>query len=269
MEIFRFISQPMPRVCFQSHVRLDTHRMSSIVRSRVTRRTEWSAGLISIALEQTADFTPGQFFNLGLDRAGKLMRRSYSAASAPGAPLEFLLSEVPGGDLTPGLFALRVGDEVIVDTAPLGFFTLKEVPETKRLWLVATGTGLGPYLSMLRAGVLWERFARVNLVHGVRDASQLAHGEELRDLAHHYGQLRYVPVLSRAPSLQAMLGGRITHAWDSGALEEMVGAFDRDSHMLLCGNPQMIEDMASRLQSRGFEKHRRRQPGHYNFEKYW
>lgn len=243
--------------------------MSSIVKTRITRRTEWSAGLISIALEQSADFTPGQFFNLGLDRSGKIVRRSYSAASAPGTPLEFLLSEVPRGELTPALFALKVGDEVLVDTAPLGFFTLKEVPEAKHLWLVATGTGLGPYLSMLRAGVLWERFSRVIVVHGVRDAAQLAHADELKDLSHRYSQLVYVPVLSRALGDHTTQTGRITHAWDSGALEGVAGSFDRNSHMLLCGNPQMIEDMASRLQSRGYEKHRRRQPGHYNFEKYW
>jgi ferredoxin--NADP+ reductase len=249
--------------------------MSSIVRSRITERKEWSAGLISITVEQAADFTPGQFFNLGLDCAGKIVRRSYSAASPPGAPLEFLLSEVPRGELTPRLFALGVGDEVLIDTAPLGFFTLKEVPETKHLWLVATGTGLGPYLSMLRAGALWGRFARVTVVHGVREATQLAYGDELRGLEHraaelnYFPELNYVPVLSRASDEPTMQSGRITHAWDTGALEKAAGHFDHDSHMLLCGNPQMIEDMASRLQDRGFERHRRRQAGHYNFEKYW
>jgi len=243
--------------------------MSSIVSSRIIGRTEWSAGLISITVEQTADFTPGQFFNLGVERAGKIVRRSYSAASGPGAPLQFLLSEVPYGELTPALFALGVNDEVLVDKTPLGFFTLKEVPDAKHLWLVATGTGLGPYLSMLRAGVLWERFERISVVHGVRDEPELAHRPELQALALRFPQLRYVPVLSRTHKDDAGLRGRITHAWDQGLLEEIAGPFDRDSHMLLCGNPQMIEDMSARLKARGFEKHRRREPGHYNFEKYW
>lgn len=247
--------------------------MSGLESTRILARTDWTAGLMTLTLNRSADFAPGQFFNLGTKHGEHLVRRSYSAASAPGAPLEFLLSRVNSGDLTPSLFSLGVGDEVWLDSTPLGFFTLAEVPETKRLWLVATGTGLGPYLSMLRAGALSSRFEQVNIVHGVRAADHLAHREELA-LAEAAPHIRYIPVLSGAHSateanMNAPLSGRITAAWDNGELEARGGAFDHESHMLLCGNPQMIEDMSTRLKARGFEKHRRRAPGHFNFEKYW
>ncbi len=225
---------------------------------------------MSITLDAQAKFEPGQFFNLGLKHGESVVRRSYSAASAPGPNLSFLISRVETGELTPSLFDLEVGAEVLLDPTPLGFFTLKEVPETKRIWLVATGTGLGPYLSMLRANALRDRFLEVNLVHGVREVAQLACREELSQLAQEQTQLRYLPVLSGQDArAEGALSGRITAAWDDGSLEQAGGSFDQDCHMLLCGNPQMIEDMTQRLKDRGFEKHRRRKPGHFNFEKYW
>lgn len=244
--------------------------MSSIVSARITARANWAPGLMTVTLDLAAEFTPGQFFNLGLSLGDNLVRRSYSAASAPGEPLQFLLSEVATGQLTPRLFALDVGHSLLLDTKGLGFFTLNEVPETKRLWLVATGTGLGPYLSMLSAGVLQDRFERVIVVHGVRRPGQLAHRADLEAFAQRHPWLSYVPVLSgKSSDPEPGVPGRITQAWDDGALEALAGPFDRDCHMLLCGNPAMIEDMSARLGARGFEKHRRRQPGHYNFEKYW
>lgn len=251
--------------------------MSGLESAKIEARTDWNPGLMTIRLNKSANFAPGQFFNLAMKRGEQLVRRSYSAASAPEAPLEFLLSEVNAGDLTPSLFSLAVGDELLLDTTPLGFFTLSEVPETKRLWLVATGTGLGPYLSMLRAGALGERFEQVIIVHGVRTAGHLAHREELVE-ARAKSNLTYIPLLSGLQNSASLAEdnevnrptlGRITAGWDSGELEALGGVFDPNCHMLLCGNPQMIEDMSTRLKARGFEKHRRRAPGHFNFEKYW
>ena len=208
---------------------------------------------------------------MGLKRGETLLRRSYSAASAPGKSLQFLISHVEDGQLTPSLFDLTVGSEVFLDETPLGFFTLNEVPDTKHLWLVATGTGLGPYLSMLRAGELERRFESVSVIHGVRHEEQLCHRDELTSAASSSSTLRYIPICSAArdPQSTSVSSGRITTAWDSGALETLAGPFGQECHMLLCGNPQMIEDMTSRLKERGFEKHRRRKPGHFNFEKYW
>ncbi len=157
----------------------------------------------------------------------------------------------------------------MLDPTALGFFTLDEVPESKRLWLVATGTGLGPYISMLRSGLLEKRFEQVVIVHGVRTAESLCYREELQ-AQEAAGKIIYVPVLSGADESESdVLSGRITAAWDAGTLELKASAFDQDCHMLMCGNPQMIDDMTERLKARGFEKHRRKKAGHFNFERYW
>ncbi len=232
---------------------------------------EWSPGLVTVRVRADVEtFVPGQFFQLGLDLNGDRVRRSYSAASAPGEPLEFYLTEVPGGVLTPSLFRLRQGQELWVERTPHGFFTLDYVPKTKRLWLVATGTGLGPYISMLRHARTWEHAEEVVLVHGVRTLSELAYREELEGLTKSR-PLRYVPLVSREAVTRGELPGRITTALERGTLEEAARArlSPEDSHVLLCGNPDMIAEMQTLLAARGLEKHRVRKPGHVTLEKYW
>lgn len=231
----------------------------------------WDAGLKTVRVDFTPEpFNAGQFFQLCLERHGKVVKRSYSAASAPGAPLEFFLSFVEKGELTPGLFDLKVGDLLGVDPKPLGFFTLQEVPPCETLWLISTGTGLGPYISMLRHGAGLARFARIVLVHGARTVLQLAYQKELEARVAEDPRLTYVPVVSRSDAPAHGVSGRITTAFASGALEERARVkLDTNSHVLFCGNPQMIEEMVTALKARGLAKHRRREPGHFNFEKYW
>jgi ferredoxin/flavodoxin---NADP+ reductase len=239
--------------------------------ARVVHVQDWDRGLKTVRVDRVAhDFVAGQFFQLALERNGKFVKRSYSAASAPGAPLEFYLSLVEGGELTPGLFDLNVGDELGVDPKGLGFFTLKEVPECETLWLVATGTGLGPFVAMLRQGQELGRFRHVVLVHGARSREQLGYRSELEAAAARDAKLTYIPVVSRSEAPEGGLRGRITTALSSGELEARAGqAIDKSSHLLFCGNPQMIEEMTASLKARGLSKHKRREPGHYNFEKYW
>src|SRR5690606_7846117 len=120
-------------------------------------------------------FTAGQFFNLALDIGERRVRRAYSAASAPGEALEFVISEVTAGQLTPSLFNVSPGEAVWVQAGAAGFFTLDFVPaDVRELWLFATGTGIGPYISMLRSGAL-SAYKRVIVVHGVRLATHLTY----------------------------------------------------------------------------------------------
>jgi ferredoxin--NADP+ reductase len=245
--------------------------MSSLQEVVIRKKRLFTPRLMSIQLEtEGPPFTPGQFFNLSLKSGEEILRRSYSAASAPGAPLEFFLSEVPGGGLTPRVFRLNEGDSILLDQSPLGFFTLNEVPESKELWAVATGTGLGPFLSMLREGSVLSRFEKIILVHGVRHEEELAYRAEFAALREKHAHLVYIPALSAPSEAPFAEQGRITTLFESGRLEEVAQtSFGPDSHMLLCGNPQMIEDMTAQLKARGFEKHRRKKPGHFNFERYW
>jgi len=246
--------------------------MSGWSEGRLASRRDWAPGLSTLRVEaEIEEFAPGQFVNLSLPGAAEEDRRSYSIASAPGQPLEFLVTEVRDGKLTPKLLALAPGDPVLVERKPQGFFTLRWVPKARDLFMIATGTGLGPFLSILKSDEPWARFERVVLVHGVRDASQLAHRAELDALAGERAQLSLVRIVSREHAETPLRSGRVTTALDDGSLESAAGvALDPEtSHVMLCGNPQMIEDMTVRLAARGMKKHRVRSPGHVTVEKYW
>jgi ferredoxin/flavodoxin---NADP+ reductase len=224
-----------------------------------------------LRLAERVDFRPGQFMNLGLQLPSGFVSRSYSLASAPGEELEVLLARVGEGALTPALFELQTGAALTLDPKPQGFFTFDYVPPHRELWMLATGTGLGPFLSMLRSGEAFARAQRVVLAHGTRGAAELAHREELEALAQQRaGSFIYVPVLSRQAEA-GLLEGRITSALAAGTLEQRAATplAAESAHVLLCGNPAMIEEVTALLGERGLRRHRQRSPGHITTEKYW
>lgn len=240
--------------------------MSAWLETKLASRHDWAPGLVTLKLEGSLEpFEAGQWANIGIELDGEWVRRAYSLASAPGAPPELYLTLVPGGRLTPRLLELRPGDPIQIERKPQGFFTLRWLPPAKDLWLVATGTGLAPYVSMLRAGEVLSRFERVVVVHGVRQVADLSYRDEIQALA------RYVPAVSREPNASGVEHGRITTLLESGALERSAGlALDPErSHVMLCGNPQMIEEVSALLAARGLRKHRQRKPGHVTAESFW
>lgn len=248
------------------------------VTATIAKRRNWAPGLATLTLDTVlSGYTPGQFVNLGLEWDGRMCRRSYSVASPPNEPVEVYLAEVPEGELTPSLFRCEVGDTISLEPRPLGFFTLDRVPPTGTLWLLATGTGLGPYMAFLRSDKVWTQADRVVLVHGVREVAHLGYAEELRQLAEQRANaFQYVPVVSRqAPGDEGFpptaLPGRITEVLASQLLEKAVGLelVPSNNHVLLCGNPAMIEETQSLLEARGLAKHRVRKPGQITFESYW
>ena len=245
--------------------------MAEFLKTQVTTQTQWAPGLVTLQLtESLPEFLPGQFAQLGLDIAGKRVKRSYSIASAPGEAPEFFVSEVKNGELSPSLVQSGENGELFVDPEPLGYFTIDEVPECQTLWLVSTGTGLGPTISMLRTPGALDRFKRVIVIHGARQLDHLAYRDEILERAQKDPRLSYLPCVSREGSNLESFKGRLTTGFAEGFLEQWAGQkFDEQSHMLICGNPHMIDDMSAQLKERGFEKHRRRKPGHYNFERYW
>jgi ferredoxin--NADP+ reductase len=248
-------------------------QMSGFIEGKITARRDWAPGLATITVDAELErFAPGQFVNLGLELGGELVRRAYSLASAPGAPPEFFLNEVDGGVFTPALFSRRVGDAIWVEPKAQGFFTLEWLPVARDLWLIATGTGLAPYVSMLRTGQVFERFEHVVVVHGVRQKGQLAYADELDAIAaQHPGQLFRIGAVSREPEAAGVLHGRITALVASGELEARAGlelAPDR-SHVMLCGNPDMIRELTDGLKARGLARHRTRKPGHITSERFW
>lgn len=246
--------------------------MNDWVKAKVVGRHQWSEGLFSLQFEAPiAPFQAGQYIKVALEIDGERIGRPYSLVNAPGdRPLEIFFNEVPEGPLTPPLSTLGPGDEVWLTPKAGGIFTLETVRPATDLWLLATGTGLGVYLSILRTAKPWRDFRRVILIHGVRQASDLAYAETLAGIARRQGeQFSFVPAVSREEAPGA-LRGRITDLLAEGRLESHLGVsiHPSTSHVMLCGNSAMIKDVKAILEERGLVRHRRHAPGHYTTEQY-
>ncbi len=248
--------------------------MAEWVTGKVTKVQFWTDALFSLTVHAPVHpFTAGQFAKLGLEIDGERVQRAYSYVNAPGNPdLEFYLVTVPEGKLSPRLAALQPGDEVQIVSEAAGFFVLEEVPDCETLWMLATGTAIGPYLSILQEGKDLQRFKNLVLVHAVRYAADLSYLPLMLELQQRYeGKLRIQTVVSRE-TISGSLTGRVPALIESGALEEAVGLpmNTETSHVMLCGNPQMVRDTTQLLKdSRQMVKHLRRRPGHITAEHYW
>lgn len=233
----------------------------------VIENRHWTETLFSLRVEgATLGFEAGQFVRIALDIKGERVARAFSFVNPPQDPaLEFYGVIVPEGPLSPRLAKLRAGDALQVAANPAGFLVLSEVPDTETLWLVSTGTGLAPFLAILRTEALWKRFRNVVLVHAVRYARELTY----RDLIQKT-RARYVTFVSREAA-PGSLAGRIPAAIADGRLEAAAGIPLRaeTSHVMLCGNPQMLKDATAALVARGMRKHRRRASGHITVESFW
>jgi ferredoxin--NADP+ reductase len=240
---------------------------------KVVEHKKWNTSLYSLYVESAIErFEAGQFVKLALEINGEVIERPYSLVNPPDTwPLEFYYVEVPDGPLTSRLVKLRSGDEILVAPRAHGFLILDEVPQARHLWLMATATGVAPFLSILATGKPWQRFEHVVLVYAVRTLSDLSYQERISQmLAKHQGQFTFIPFLSREPS-DFVLVGRIPQAIVDGRLDERVGIKinAENSQIMLCGNPQMVKDTTDVLIGRGLKKHRRFDHGQITAESYW
>jgi ferredoxin--NADP+ reductase len=239
---------------------------------RVVETRHWTQTLYSLRVEgPSLRFQAGQFVRIALDIDGERVARPFSFVNPPDeATLEFYGVIVPEGPLSPHLARLEPGDALYYADNPSGFLILAEVPPAEELWLVSTGTGIAPFLSILRTGVPWQAYRRVILVHAVRRANELVYREVIDETAHrHGGQFRYVTFVSREPHAGS-LEGRIPAAIRDGRLEAAAGTFTPErSQFMLCGNPDMVKDVQAALVERGLRKHRRRAPGQITVETFW
>jgi ferredoxin--NADP+ reductase len=246
--------------------------MSRWLEGRVIENRHWTDALFSLRVEAPAlRFTAGQFVRIALEVNGERVARPFSFVNAPDDPvLEFYGIIVPEGPLSPRLARLAKGDALYVATNPSGFLVLDEVPRAEELWLIATGTGLAPFLSILRTATPWERYRNIVLVHAARYARELVYRELIEGVQReHPGRLRYVQFVSRERAVGA-LEGRVPAALRDGRLEAAGGPISpARSQFLLCGNPAMVKDMTAALAEKGLRKHRRRAPGQISSENFW
>ena len=240
---------------------------------RVVGQRQWNDRLYSLYIDaEIAPYEAGQFAKLGLEISGEIIGRPYSLVNPPDRrPLEFYYIRVPDGPLTSALVKLQQGDRILVSPRANGFMIIDEVPQSRHLWLMATGTGVGPFLAMLDTPKLWQRFEKVVLVYAVRTLSELSYQQRIADVVARHGErFAYVPFISREVSDFAM-PGRIPDAIVDHRLETRAGLLlaAEDSQVMMCGNPQMVEDTMQVLIERGFKKHRRKDPGQITVESYW
>jgi ferredoxin--NADP+ reductase len=246
----------------------------------ITGLKPWTDSLFSFRTTRDRGyrFVPGQFARLGVrGEDGEAVWRAYSIASSPyDEHLEFFSVVVPGGAFTSRLSKLREGDEILVERKSYGFLTTDRFEAGRDLWMLATGTGLAPFLSILHDFSTWESYENLVLVQSVRTQPELAYEDLIRgfEKSEHYGELahklRYARIVTREP-VPGTLRDRVTKLLANGVLEENLGLrLDHDrSRIMLCGNPEMVEDSRRILVERGFRLSRRGEPGHLAVENYW
>ena len=223
-------------------------------------------------------FSAGQFARLGVRKpSGCIVWRAYSMVSAPHDEfLDFFSIVVPDGEFTSELSRLKVGDELLIDKQAFGFLTLDRFPDGRDLWLLATGTGIAPFLSILQDFQAWQRFERIILVYSVREARELAYQQLIAELPQREyleglgSKLLYLPVVTRE-QVPGALHARITTLIESGELERAADLqlTPEHSRIMLCGNPQMIEDTRAVLKARDLNLALTRKPGQVAVENYW
>src|SRR6478736_2582912 len=252
--------------------------MSAFSEERVLSVHHWSDRLFTFTTtrDPALRFSNGHFTMIGLKVNNKPLLRAYSIVSPNYEEhLEFLSIKVPEGPLTSRLQHIQVGDTVIVGKKPTGTLLIDYLLPAKRLYLLSTGTGLAPFMSIIRDPDTYERFDKVVLVHGCRQVAELAYGERItRDLpgCELIGdmlaeKLIYYPTVTREPFRNK---GRVTDLITSGQLFTDIGAEALDvahDRVMLCGNPQLITDMRAILKDRGFAEGSSGDPAQFVIEK--
>ena len=237
----------------------------------------WAHNLFSFTMTRPAHFkfTAGQFARIGLMVNGELVVRAYSVVSSPfDENLEFFSIVVPDGAFTSNLQHLEIGDELYLDKTAYGYLTLAryQLPLAHDLWLLATGTGLAPFLSMLQDFEMWTKYQHIHLIYSVRSTAELAYVDRIQEIAESFGEghtgFKFVPIITRDPN--ATLHDRLPVLIENGELEKVVGLSlnPATSHVMLCGNPQMVEDTKDALKQRGLTMNRRGE-GNIAVENYW
>jgi len=266
----------------------------------VLSKTTWTPNLFSFTVSRpdSFKFTAGQFVRLGVnpsqlkyyqqtDASDEIsdtalnedVFRAYSIVSSPfDEVIEFFSIVIPDGAFTSQLQHLQVGDELLLNTMPFGFLTLAryQKPLPKDLWLLATGTGLAPFLSMLQDLKTWEDYEHIVLAYSARSLDELAYVEKIESLQEDFGtlvdnpaKLIFIPIVTREP-VEGALSERLPKLLLEGTLQARAGiALDIDTtHVMLCGNPDMVEDTKEALKTLGLVMNRRGE-GNIAVENYW
>ena len=248
--------------------------MAQWLDATVVSRTDWNDHLFSLPFScaDFPQFKAGQFTKVGVEQDSKIISRPYSLVSSPeDNELEIIAVPVEDGLLSPQLHKLQIGDSLKIMAPATGFLVLDEVPKSRDLWLMATGTGVGPFLSILATEQAWKTYENIILVYGARYEHDLAYTSLIEHWSKKYAKkFHFVPIVSRENKVDR-LRGHIPALLKTSCIQQQVGLdiHEANSQVMLCGNPAMIEDATQTLIELGLSKHLRRSPGHISLERYW
>lgn len=203
----------------------------------------------------------------------KLIKRAYSIASSSTQDyIEFYITLVHSGSLTPRIFALNIGDKIWMGKKAVGMFTLSQIDNDKNVVLIATGTGVAPYMSMLRSNAL-ARTGKMLVIHGAANSWDLGYSSELTLLETMFPNFKYYPTITEPKKEPAGWSGDtrfIGDIWDAGIAEKEWGfkPTPDDTHIFLCGNPNMVKGMRETLEKDSFIEHKRKTPGQIHIEEF-
>lgn len=238
----------------------------------ILENIQWNKRLFSLRINAPLEnFIAGQFVRVGLDVEGEVLARPYSLVNSPDEDyLEIYFNIVPEGPLSPLLAGLKAGDSIKVASRTAGFLVVNEVPEVKNLWMLATGTAIGPFLSILKTEQPYQRFEKIVLCYSVRSKDELSYMDTINPLLEEYkDQLYFVPFVTRE-QCEGAIRARIPISIKNGELEKRVNVVinSEDTHIMICGSSAMMKDASEILNERGLIKHLRRAPGQITMEKY-
>jgi ferredoxin--NADP+ reductase len=262
----------------------------------ITQRIDFAPGLMVLRVApdgwELPQFTAGQFSVLGLPASaprssdsdgedpvsapGTFIRRAYSIASSSleREYLEFYIVQVRSGQLTPRLFALGVGDRVWLGPKATGVFTLDQVPGDQNVVFICTGTGLAPYMSMIRTHLEASEPRRLAVLHGARNSWDLGYRTELFQMQRLAKSFTYMTTIDEPQHEHVPWKGHVGFVqdlWAKGEIAKLWGFKPQsvNTHVFLCGNPLMIEAMRELLHAEGFQEHSKGSPGQIHLEEYW
>ena len=243
------------------------------VQGEVVDVKHWTETLYSVKVSApNVEFIAGQYTKVSLSINDQEVARPYSFVNSPNEDiLEFYSVSVPNGPLSTAMQKLKEGDNINIGPKGNGFLILNEIPVTENIWMLATGTAIGPYLSILKTKDSWTKFKKVVLVHAVRFEKELTYQDTIRDIKDQYGdRFIYISYVSREET-NTSLRGRIPKDIGNGILEKKanIQMNPNNTHVMICGNPAMLKDTTVELKKIGLKKHRRSSPGHITTENYW
>jgi ferredoxin--NADP+ reductase len=252
--------------------------MSAFNEEKVLSVHHWTDRLFSFTTTRDSSlrFSNGHFTMIGLRVNDKPLLRAYSIASANYEEhLEFLSIKVEDGPLTSRLQHIQVGDSIVVGRKPTGTLLIDYLLPGKRLYMFASGTGLAPFLSVIRDPETYEKFEEVILVHGVREVAELAYHDYLTQALPQHEflgemvrkQLRYYPTVTREAFTNT---GRITTLIENSKLFTDLGVptLDREQdRIMICGSPEMLRDLKKMLEDRDFKEGNTTRPGDFVIER--